>query len=133
MAAPNISLTLQALMLLGLALGYVSMKRKRLIPHSYTMFVLYVAHVLSFLIFMRAPAISILTNIATTNLWYITAVHGVIGTLVLALSTYIMLRWRFQRPSARCYKMRREMKILAILWVAETLVGALVYYLIYLQ
>ena len=133
LTTPKISLILQVLILLGLILGYLSMKQKRLTSHSYIMFILYLVHVLSVLIFMRSSALNILRNIPSTTLEYITALHGTLGIITLALSTYVILGWRFQKTVTRCYKMKGKMKILTILWVAVTLIGVLEYYIIYMQ
>jgi len=133
LSTQNISLILQILLLLGLALGYVAMKRRKLIYHGYIMLAIYSVHVLSVLVYMWAPAINILRNMRLTSLGYSTAIHAALGVVVLLLSTYIILEWRFQKASARCYKMRKAMRVLTILWVAEALLGTLIYYLIYLQ
>ena len=133
LSTQNISLILQTLILLGLALGYLYMKQKKITNHSYIMLIIYSIHVLSVLIYMWTPALNILRNIPLTNLGYSTVFHVALGIIVLILSTYVILEWRFQKPAARCYKMKKTMKILTILWVTEALFGTLMYYIIYLQ
>jgi hypothetical protein len=129
----SLSLYLQFLILFGLLVGYLLIKQKKLIYHSYLMFTLYSIHVLSILIFMLSTAYNIYSNLLGTSLGYVTIVHSSLGIIVLLLSTYILWNWRFQKPGAICNKMKKKMKILAMLWVFEMLLGLLEYYLIYLK
>jgi hypothetical protein len=129
----NISLILQAVLLLGLALGYLWMKQKKLVLHSYIMFTLYLVHILSVLFFMWSSAVAILRSIPFTNLGYLTSLHGLLGVIVLALSTWVIWVWQFQKTVTNCYKMKKKMRILTIFWVSEAIVGLIMYYIIYLQ
>ncbi len=132
LTTPNISLYLQILILIGLAIGYLSIKRKKIIYHGYIMFTLYSIHVLSILIFMLSTAFNIFTKLLLTSLGYVTIIHGSLGIIVLMLSSYVLWNWRFQKPGTRCYKMKKLMVLLIILWVIETLLGMLEYSFIYL-
>lgn len=102
-------------------------KQRKVTHHSYIMFTVYIIHTLSVLLFMWTPAINILSNPQPASLGIITTVHGAVGVIVLALSTYVILRWRLRGSVASCYKMRKEMRALTVLWVAEAVLGALVY------
>ena len=129
----NISFIIQILIILGLTIGYIYVKRKRITSHSYIMLTIYVTHVLSILIFMWKPAINILENMPMTRLGYTTAIHSALGIIVLALSTYVILQWRFKKPAARCYKMKKTMRILTLLWIAEALIGTFEYFILYIE
>lgn len=81
---------------------------------------------------MIPSAINIIGNLNFTNVEYMTIVHGILGGVVLVLSSIILLNWRFQKPGAKCYKMKKFMLILIIFWIIETSLGVVEYYMLYL-
>jgi len=128
----NISFYLQLLIFLGLIVGYMMVKRKRIVRHGYIMFMMYIIHIISVLMVMIPSAINIIGNLNFTNVEYMTIVHGILGGVVLVLSSIILLNWRFQKPGAKCYKMKKFMLILIIFWIIETSLGVVEYYMLYL-
>jgi hypothetical protein len=128
----NISFYLQLLIFLGLIVGYVMVKRKRIVRHGYIMFMMYVIHIISVLMVMIPSAINIIGNLNFINIEYVTIVHGILGGMVLVISSIIFLSWRFQKSSAKCYKMKKFMLILIIFWIVETSLGIVEYYMLYL-
>lgn len=127
----NISLYLQFLIFLGLIVGYILMKRKRIVDHGYMMFIMYTIHIISVFMVMIPSAINIIGKLNFTNVEYMTVVHGILGGIVLVLSSVILLSWRFQKPGAKCYKMKKFMLILIIFWIVETSLGVVEYYMLY--
>jgi hypothetical protein len=87
----NISLYLQFLIFLGLIVGYILMKRKRIVHHGYIMFIMYTIHIISVSMVMIPSAINIIGNLNFTNIEYMTVVHGILGGIVLVLSSIILL------------------------------------------
>jgi hypothetical protein len=128
----NISLYLQFLILLGLIVGYIFLKRKRIVHHGYIMFIMYTIHIISVFVVMIPSAINIIGNLNFTNMEYMTVVHGILGGIVLVLSSIILLSWRFRKPGAKCYKMKKFMLVLIILWIVEISLGIVEYYMLYL-
>jgi len=57
-------------------------------------------------------------------------VHLTFGVIVFLPGFYLIWAWRLEEPGP-CFKQSWKMRILAGLWVLETLGGFLIYYLLY--
>ena len=74
---------------------------------------------------------NIISTIALTNIGYMTIIHVFLGIIIFSLSIYIFLIWRFKTPNLKCFKNKRLMLIIMTLWVLETILGVLEYYVLY--
>jgi len=126
-----INLYFQLLLLVGLTLGLVFAKKKRLVPHGWLMLALFLLNVASILIVMAPVAYVLLTRFAATSFSLITILHALLGAVVIILSLRILVNWRFRKPGASCYALKGEMLRLYILWVAEAVLGLALFFQLY--
>ena len=126
----DVNLILMLIILTTLVIGYLMMRRGRLKIHGYLMFIVVVLKMASILLVMLPSGLVILTESHLVNFIPITAVHVVIGSVTEAVGLYIVWTWRFKEPTASCFRLRRFMKWLFILWLATIGLGILLYYLL---
>lgn len=131
-SASTINLYFQLLLLIGLTLGIIFAKKKKLVPHGWLMLVVFLLNVVSILIVMIPVAYNILSRFSVSSISIITIIHALLGVLVLFLSSRILLNWRFRSPAQSCYKFKGDMLRLYILWVAEVILGLALYFQLYL-
>jgi hypothetical protein len=131
-STPMINLYFQLLLLIGLTLGLIFAKKKRLVPHGWLMLILFLLNVASILVVMVPVAYVLMTRFAFTSFSLITVLHVLLGVTVMLLSLRILVIWRFRKPGASCYALKREMMRLYLLWVAEVLIGLALFYQLYL-
>jgi len=130
-SASVINLYFQLLLLVGLTLGLVLAKMKRLVPHGWLMLALVIMNVASILVVMIPVAYMLLTRFVATSYSLITVLHALLGVAVILFSVRILGNWRFRKPGASCYKLKGEMMRLYILWVAEAVLGLALFYQLY--
>ena len=126
----TLSLILQFVILGVLAFGILNVKRKRLNLRGYVAFTAVALNALSIIVVMIPSASRIMTGASQSGFTMIVAAHSLLGFIVEALGTYIVLRWRFQTPGPTCWKMKGLMRVLAVLWTLSVLLGALIYYML---
>ena len=126
-----ISLFSQFIILFGVIVSYIFLKKKKIVYHSYLLFSLFVIHIITVLYFMIPSTYNIISTSSLTNIGYMTIIHAVLGTIIFALSLYIFWIWRFKTPNLKCFKNKRLMLIVMTLWVLETILGVLEYYILY--
>jgi len=124
----TLNLMLQIVILGVLALGILNVKRNRLNIHGYIAFAAVFLNAISILVVMLPSAFRIMAGASPSGFTIIVAAHSLLGFIVEALGAYIVLRWRFQTPGPTCWKMKRLMKVLAVLWTLSVVLGAVVYY-----
>ena len=130
-SASTLNLYFQLLLLVGLSLGLVFAKRKRLVPHGWLMLAVFVLNIVSILVVMTPVAIALLTRSGGFSFDLITVLHALLGMAVIVLSIRILANWRFRKPGESCYALKGEMMRLYILWVAEVILGVALYYQLY--
>ena len=126
-----INLYFQLFLLIGLTLGLVFAKKKRLFPHGWLMFILFLLNIASILVVMVPVAYVLLTRLAFTSFSLITVLHVFLGLTVILLSLHILVIWRFRKPGVSCYALKDGMMRLYLLWVAEVLIGLALFYQLY--
>ncbi len=128
--ASTLNLILQVMILGVLAFGIRRAKKGRLVMHGYIAFAAIALTTLSIIVVMMPSASRIMAGASPGGFTTIVAVHSLLGFLVESLGAYIVLRWRFQTPGPRCWRMRGLMRVLAALWTVSVGLGAVVYYLL---
>jgi hypothetical protein len=127
----ELNLFLQLILLLGLTLGFVLVKSKKVFIHGWLMFTLTIINVASILFVMLPVAATIFLRFLTSSITLFVILHGALGAVVLFLSIRELVVWRFRKPGATCYKMKSEMLRLYIFWFAQVLLGIAIYYELY--
>ncbi len=128
----ELDLYLQLILLVGLTIGLILAKRKKLSQHGWLMFTLTIINVASILVVMVPVAVNIFLRFLTASFTLIVILHGALGLVVLFLSTRILINWRFRKPGETCYKMKNEMLRLYLFWFAQVLLGIAIYYELYM-
>ncbi len=131
-SASTLNLYFQLLLLVGLSLGLVFAKRKRLVQHGWLMLAVFVLNIVSILAIMTPVAIALLHRSGGFSFDLITVLHALLGVAVIVLSLRILANWRFRKPGDSCYALKGEMMRLYILWVAEVILGVALYYQLYM-
>jgi hypothetical protein len=127
----QINLYLQLILAVGLTIGLLLSKRKKLVQHGWLMLILTLLNLASIIMVMAPVAIRLLTMLTISSFSLITVLHAFFGLIVLYLSIKILLAWRFQKPGSTCYKMKNQMMKLYLFWVAEVILGIAIFYQLY--
>jgi hypothetical protein len=128
----TLNLYFQLALLIGLTLGLVFAKRKKLVPHGWLMLAVFLLNVASILTLMAPVAVALFTFSGAASLNLITVLHALLGAVVLILSIRILATWRFRKPGTSCYALKGEMMRLYIFWIAEVVLGVAIYYQLYI-
>ena len=132
-AAPlssDISMILQ-LVALGLILvGFIIVKRRNLKVHGGLMFLATLVNTVSILVVMIPVALR-LASVSVPGFNFLFRTHIILGILVESVAIYIVADWRFQKPGPTCIQRKNWMLSLSIFWIAELLVGMLLYMRLY--
>jgi len=128
----ELNLYLQLVLLVGLTLGFILVKRKKVFLHGWLMFTLTIINLASSLVVMVPVAANLFLRFLTSSDTLLVILHGVLGVVVLFLSIRELIVWRFRKPGATCFKMKSEMLRLYLFWVAQVLLGIAIYYELYM-
>ena len=127
----DISMILQ-LVALGLILvGFAVVKKKSFKGHGMLMFLATLVNLASILVVMVPVAL----NIGDTSLPgfnFLFRSHIVLGLLVIGGAAYIVADWRFQNPGPTCFQRKNWMLTLTMFWIAELVVGMMLYMKLYI-
>jgi hypothetical protein len=130
----NVSFVIQIvvlfLLILGLPLSRGSANQKNLIRHGYSTLAALILHTASILIVMIPSLIggvngyADMSLVASFTVWS----HVVLGTLAWILGIIIIASWLGKGPSKMsCFKLRKWMMPVFIIWVISIFNGALVH------
>ena len=126
----ELSLILQLLSLGILIIGFIVVKQKKHQTHGITMFAAGVLNTLSVLLVMIPVAFRLLdTSIPGFTLLFRS--HILLGIIVIALSGYILIDWRFQKPGPTCFQRKKWMLGLSLTWMAQVIIGILLFLKLY--
>ena len=126
----EISMLLQLVALGILVIGFIIAKRKKYMPHGVTMLLATLLNAASVALVMVPVALNLTeTSIPGFNLLFRT--HAIFGIAILALSIFIVAEWRFQKPGPTCFQRKNWMLGVAIAWVAELIIGMLLFLELY--
>jgi hypothetical protein len=126
----EISMVIQLISLVILILGFFVVKRKKYGIHGVLMFINAIMNTAAILIVMIPVAIRLSgTSIPGFNLIF--RLHVLLGFAVELVSIYILVDWRFQKPGPTCFRRRGWMLGLGLAWMAEVILGILVFMRLY--
>lgn len=132
-AAPlssDISVILQ-LGAMGLVLvGFVIARRRSFMPHGVVMFLATLLNTGSILVVMVPVALR-LGDSSVIGLNMLFRAHAVLGVVVEAAAIYMVADWRFQKPGPTCFQRKNWMLTLTMVWLAELILGLLLYMRLY--
>jgi hypothetical protein len=127
----QINLYIQLIIIVGLTVGMLLSKKKKLVQHGWLMLILTLINLASIIVVMTPVVYQLLTRLTFSSFSLITILHALFGMVVLYLSIRILLVWRFRKPGLTCYKMKDQMLKLYLFWVAEVILGIAIYYQLY--
>jgi uncharacterized membrane protein YozB (DUF420 family) len=120
------------LVALGIILvGFAIVKRKSFKAHGVMMFLATLVNLASILVVMVPVAL----NIGDTSLPgfnFLFRSHIVLGLAVIGGAAYIVADWRFKEPGPTCFQRKKWMLTLTMFWIAELVVGMMLYMKLYI-
>jgi len=126
----ELSMILQLLSLGILVVGFIVVKQKKYKIHGTTMLAAGLLNVISVLTVMIPVALRLLDNsIPGFNLLFRS--HILLGLVVIALAGYILVDWRFQNPGPTCFQRKKWMLGLSLGWMAQVIIGMLIFLELY--
>ncbi|OGD57533.1 hypothetical protein A3K78_03910 [Candidatus Bathyarchaeota archaeon RBG_13_52_12] len=128
----QLNLYIQLILIVGLTVGLLLSKRKKLVQHGWLMLILTLLNLASIIVVMAPVAYQLLTRLTLSSFSLITILHASLGLIVLYLSIRLLTIWRFQKPGSTCYRMKDQMLKLYLFWVAEVILGIALYYQLYI-
>jgi uncharacterized membrane protein YozB (DUF420 family) len=126
----ELSMVLQLLSLSILVFSFIVVKHKKHKAHGALMFLAWLLNIVSVIGVMIPSALSQLdTSISGFNLLFRT--HIVLGIIVLGISVYILVEWRFREPGPTCFQRRKWMLGLSLAWMGQLITGMLLFLRLY--
>ena len=126
----ELSMILQLLSLGILVVGFIIVKQKKHNIHGMTMFAAGILNLVSILTVMIPVALRLVTA-TISGFTLIFRTHILLGITVIAISGYILLDWRFQKPGPTCFQRKKWMLGLSLAWMAQVILGIIVFLKIY--
>jgi hypothetical protein len=111
--------------------GFIVAKRKNYKIHGIILFIAAVLNIISVLTVMIPVAFRI-TNISIPGFNLIFRTHNLLGLIVIGTSSFILVEWRFQKPGLTCFRRKKWMLGLALSWIAQVIIGILLFMRLYL-
>jgi uncharacterized membrane protein YozB (DUF420 family) len=132
----TISLVLQIVTLLVLALGITAKFLGRLFLHGSVMLAAVIIHAISFLLAMGPSLFSLvnenrLFSSLSTEMSAIILTHVGLGITAEILGIWLVLNWRFRSPSETCARRKPIMRSTLAFWVSALFLGVWIYFLLY--
>ena len=126
----ELSMILQLLSIAVLVIGFIVVKQKKYKMHGSSMFAAGVLNILSVFTVMIPVAFRLLdTSIPGFNLLFRS--HILLGIVVIVLAGYILVDWRFQNPGPTCFQRKKWMLGLSLGWMAQVIIGILLFLRLY--
>ncbi|MCJ7608863.1 hypothetical protein MUP00_04240 [Candidatus Bathyarchaeota archaeon] len=120
------SLVAQFIIILVLMIGRRLARGKQLIKHGFTMTIATILHLASVLLVM-VPSIArnsqAILQAPTGTGALITLAHATTGASSLTLAVYIVGAWRLRATPSACFRRRKLMKPLLVLWTLTLVLG----------
>lgn len=127
----ELSMIMQLVTLLVIFIGFIVAKQKNYKWHGITMFSAGLLNLVSVLAVMVPVALR-LSSISVPGFNLLFRVHIILGVLVIGLSGYILVEWRFQKPGPTCFQRKKWMLGLTLSWIAQLIIGILFFMRLYL-
>ena len=126
----DISMILQLAAMGLILIGFVIAKRRSFMPHGVVMFIATLLNTGAILVVMIPAALGLGdSSIPGFNLLF--KVHALLGLIVEVTAVYVVADWRFQKPGPTCFQRKNWMLILTLGWIAELILGMLLYLKLY--
>ncbi len=126
----ELSMILQLLSLSILLVGFIIVKQKNYKLHGITMSAAGILNTISVLVVMIPVALR-LTDTSIPGFTLLFRSHILLGLVVIAISGYILIDWRFQNPGPTCFQRKKWMLGLSLAWMAQVIMGILVFLKLY--
>jgi len=126
----ELSMILQLLSLGILVVGFIIVKQKKYNIHGTTMLAAGILNLVSILTVMLPVALR-LVNVTISGFTLLFRSHILLGLVVIAISCYILIDWRFQTPGPTCFQRKKWMLGLSLAWMAQVIMGILVFLKLY--
>ena len=126
----DISMILQLAAMGLILIGFVIAQRRSFISHGAVMFIATLLNTGSILAVMIPAALGLGdSSIIGFNMLF--RAHALLGLLVEAVAVFLVVDWRFQKPGPTCFQRKNWMLILTLVWIAELILGMLLYLRLY--
>ena len=126
----EVSMTVQLLALTLLVIAFIIVKRRNHMGHGAIMFTAAVMNVGSILAVM-IPAALRLNETSVTSFNFILRTHALLGLVIVAISVYILVEWRFQKPGPTCFQRKHWMLGLSLFWMTQVIIGMIFFMQLY--
>ena len=126
----ELSMILQLLSLGILVVGFIVVKQKKYKIHGTTMLAAGILNIISILTVMLPVALR-LSDSSIPGFTLLFRSHILLGLVVIAISGYILIDWRFQNPGPTCFQRKKWMLGLSLAWMAQVIMGILVFLKLY--
>jgi cytochrome b561 len=105
-------------------------RKGRFRVHGFTMAGAVGLHLVTILVVMIPTftgSLSILVKDYSNPIFLATWIHAPLGFIILVLGIYLILDWRFRKPTDSCFKKAKLMRYVWLLWVLDVLIGLMLY------
>ncbi len=127
----DISMILQLVVLGIILVGFIVVKRRSFRVHGILMALATLVNTASILVVMVPVALRLVDS-SLPNFSFFFRTHILLGLLIEGVAIYLVADWRFQNPGPTCFQRKKWMLTLTIVWIAELLLGMIVYMKLYL-
>ena len=130
------SCVFQIIMLLLLFYGLILKRKMKFKEHGIIMFVATFAHlVLVLAIMIPSFALAVVPYYILASPFdfvsIIGLIHGVLGTLAVALGLLLVLAWRLSKDVSGCFKRKRVMLPTFVIWATSLVLGLVLFWIFY--
>ena len=127
----DVSMIMQLVALGIILVGFVVVKKRGYKVHGILMALAALVNTASILVVMVPVALSLVdTSLPNFNFFF--RAHILLGLAVELAALYIVVDWRFQNPGPTCFQRKNWMLTLTMGWIANLLLGMIVYMKLYL-
>ena len=126
----DISMILQLAAMGLILIGFVIAQRRSFMSHGAVMFIATLLNTGSILAVMIPAALG-MGDSSITGFNMLFRAHALLGLIVEAAAIYLVADWRFQKPGPTCFQRKNWMLILTLGWIAELILGMLLYLRLY--
>jgi hypothetical protein len=131
-ATVTASLALQIVVLFLLSYGLLLKKKFKYRQHGFMMATAVIVHlVMIFYIMIPSFVLAVVPDYIVTSPFEVTSIvgliHGILGSLAVALGAWLVVAWRFNRDFNGCFARKKLMLPTLTVWVTALLLGIILY------
>jgi uncharacterized membrane protein YozB (DUF420 family) len=126
----TISLSVQIVVLILLALGYSLKGKKMYRQHGMVMLTAVVLHIITILVVMVPSFASFFSapgSIVFDLIVIVSLVHAALGVIAVILGIWLVASWRLRKDMQMCFAKKKIMLGTLTLWVTAILLGIFMY------